>query len=416
MTKSTLPISIWITLIGLYVGQAIPLYLVAAAFPPILRARGVDLQMIGAFGILMAPWVFKFLWAPLLDKYRPPLLSGRKGWIITTQLVVLATIIALSQFDPLEQVEYFFPVLLLMSFAAATQDIATDGYAVEHLTPEQQPIGNAIQGGAIAAGVLIGGSLTLFIYDIVGWEFSVLSVGALSALAILPVFFINEKTGRRSAPSETTAPKPSFKAFFARKEAVAILGFALLFRVPEGLIKAVEQAFLVDLNFSLTQIGMISGGGAAVVGLVGSTLGMMLILGMGLGGFLWTIITLRTLCFAGYVLAAYQGLPLELLIGLSLLNTFSRYMEIVGLYTAFMRVASLNQAGTDFTILSSANVSMYMFGSLFAGWFGQHYGYISLFSLATFLSIVTGIWAMRLGRQVIDMGKETPSLNSQATH
>lgn len=416
MTKSTLPISIWITLIGLYVGQAIPLYLVAAAFPPILRARGVDLQMIGAFGILMAPWVFKFLWAPLLDKYRPPLLSGRKGWIITTQLVVLATIIALSQFDPLEQVEYFFPVLLLMSFAAATQDIATDGYAVEHLTPEQQPIGNAIQGGAIAAGVLIGGSLTLFIYDIVGWEFSVLSVGALSALAILPVFFINEKTGRRSAPSETTAPKPSFKAFFARKEAVAILGFALLFRVPEGLIKAVEQAFLVDLNFSLTQIGMISGGGAAVVGLVGSTLGMMLILGMGLGGFLWTIITLRTLCFAGYVLAAYQGLPLELLIGLSLLNTFSRYMEIVGLYTAFMRVASLNQAGTDFTILSSANVSMYMFGSLFAGWFGQHYGYISLFSLATFLSIITGIWAMRLGRQVIDMGKENPSLNSQPAH
>jgi hypothetical protein len=91
-------------------------------------------------------------------------------------------------------------------------------------------------------------------------------------------------------------------------------------------------------------------------------------------------------------------------------------MEIVGLYTAFMRVASLNQAGTDFTILSSANVSMYMFGSLFAGWFGQHYGYISLFSLATFLSIVTGIWAMRLGRQVIDMGKETPSLNSQPAH
>jgi PAT family beta-lactamase induction signal transducer AmpG len=67
VTKSTLPISIWVTLIGLYVGQAIPLYLVAAAFPPILRARGVDLQMIGAFGILMAPWVFKFLWAPLLE-------------------------------------------------------------------------------------------------------------------------------------------------------------------------------------------------------------------------------------------------------------------------------------------------------------------------------------------------------------
>ena len=413
MNKTKLPKSVWATLLGLYVGQAIPLYLVAAAFPPILRSRGVDLQLIGAFGVIMAPWVFKFLWAPLLDKYQPPLLSGRKGWIVTTQLVVFATIVGLSQFDPLEQVEYFFPLLLLMSFAAATQDIATDGYAVEHLTPEQQPIGNAIQGGAIAAGVLIGGSLTLFIYDFTSWEFAVLSAGVLSALAILPILFINENVGRRQTTSKQAAPKPSLRAFFARKETVAILGFALLFRVPEGLIKAVEQAFLVDLGFSLTQIGVISGGGAAVVGLAGSALGMMFILRLGLGTFLWAIITLRTLCFAGYILAAYQDLPLELLIGLSMLNTFSRYMEIVGLYTAFMRVASLNQAGTDFTILSSANLSMYMFGSLFAGWFGQHYGYISLFSLATVLSIVTGFLAMRLGRRVLDMGKAPLPLNSQ---
>lgn len=388
------PPIVFATLAGLYAAQAIPLYLVAAAMPPILREQGVDLAVIGAFGVLLAPWVLKFLWAPLIDRWSIPGFSRRKGWVLAAQLITLASIVMLAKLDPVADVGWFFPLLLLMSFSSATQDIATDGYAVEHLVEKDQPLGNAIQGGSVAAGVLLGGSLTLFVYDFTNWTTAVLTAGGLSAFATLPILLIREETGRRAEAPAASRPRPSFRRFFSRPEARALLFFALLFRVPEGLIKAVEMAFLVDVGFSLTKIGVISGGAAACVGLAGSALGMLFIRKFGLTPFLWSIIAIRTVCFMGYVLAAQVGMPDTALIALSALNTFSRYMEIVGLYTAFMRVASLEQAGTDFTILSSANLLMYMSGSMLAGLIASAAGYVVLFSIATALSLLTGCLAM----------------------
>ncbi len=376
-------------LCGLYIAQAIPLYLVAAAMPPILRARGIDLALIGSFGVLMAPWAFKFLWAPLVDRF-----GTRRGWILSMQAIALIAIALLAQLDPGTDIALFFPILMVLSVAAATQDIATDGYAVEHLPPERQTLGGAIQGGSIAVGVLLGGSLTLFVYDQTGWTVALSVAMILSAASTLPVLLVSESEALRSGmPAHR---RPSFRSFWARPDARAILGLALLFRVPEGLVKAVELAFLVDVGFSLTKIGLISGGAAALVGLAGSALGVFVIKRIGVGPFLWAIVLVRTACFAGYLWAAQAGMPETALIALSALNTFSRYMEIVGLYTAFLRVSSLDQAGTDFTILASANLLTYTFGSMLAGVFASAFGYAPLFALATALSLVTGVLALRL--------------------
>nr|WP_255733364.1 MFS transporter [Ruegeria sp. Ofav3-42] len=319
---------------------------------------------------------------------------GRKGVILGTQSIVLLTIIALSQLDPVADIGLFFPLLLITAFASATQDIATDGYAVEHLPPQYQSGGNAIQSGAVAAGVLIGGSGTLFLYDIVGWQTAVLTAGVLSFAAVAVFLAIPEALGKREAEREQQ--KPGLRNFFSRPGAVAIFAFALIFRLPEGLIKALEQSFLVDAGLSLSMIGLISGGSAAAVGLMGAYVGMVVIKRLGLAQFFTALIVARTLIFALYGTAALYGMPYEALISLSMLNTFSRYIEIVGLFTAFMRVSSLSQAGTDFTILSSANLLVYMVGSLVTGIAAQALGYAFVFWLACALSIVTGAIALVL--------------------
>lgn len=377
-----------LVLCGLYGAQTIPLYLVAAAIPPILRERGVDLALIGSFGVLLAPWALKFLWAPVVDRF-----GTRRMWILGAQTVTIAMILVLSQFDPVADIARFFPILMLMSISSATQDIATDAYAVEHLAPEKHALGSAIQSGAVAAGVLIGGSLTLFVHDQAGWQVAVMGAALLSALATLPVLIAAEAGDRREGVPARR--RPSFRAFWARPEARLILLFALLFRVPEGLIQAVEQSFFVDVGFSLTEVGLISGASAALVGLAGSALGAIWVRRAGLVPFLWAIIGLRTLCFAGYFVAARTGVPDAVLIGVSGVNTLSRYMEIVGLYTAFIRTASLRQAGTDFTILASANLLTYMVGSMSAGLLASAFGYPPLFAIATTLSLLTGVLAMR---------------------
>lgn len=135
-----------VALVGLYLAQAVPLYLVAAALPPILRENGVGLDVIGGLNILLAPWVLKAFWASWVDRLSHDPRIGRKKIIGLCLTVTVSGILALSALNPVEDAALFFPILMIMSVSSATQDIASDGWAVEHLSPKQQPGGNALQG------------------------------------------------------------------------------------------------------------------------------------------------------------------------------------------------------------------------------------------------------------------------------
>lgn len=281
--------SVIVVLAGLYVAQAIPVYLVAAAMPAIFRAQGISLVSIGSMALLMLPWVIKFLWAPLVDRYYVAALGKRRSWIIPMQLVSVGIITYLSTLNVAEHLHILFPLLMVLALSSSTQDIATDGFAVEHLAPKDQPLGNAVQGGSVAAGVLIGGSLSLFLHDLWGWSAALKTAAALSFLTLLPLLFFRENPRKDKTAEGEGKSRPSIIRFVKRHSTLMLLFFALLFRLPEGLVKGVEQAFLVDFGFTLSQIGMVSGGAAACVGLGGSAIAVVLIKRAGLMQFLWLI-------------------------------------------------------------------------------------------------------------------------------
>ncbi len=383
-----------VALLGLYLAQAVPLYLVAAALPPILRANGVGLDMIGGLGILLAPWVLKVLWAPWVDRYCHDPKVGRKAIIVGCLLVTLGGILALSMFDPVKDAAIFFPILMAMSLSSATQDIASDGWAVEHLPPDDQPGGNALQGGAVALGVVIGGSGTLVLYDLLGWSQTLWVMAALTCFLVLPFLRLPEGTGQRTLPADRG--RPGLLRFLSVEGAWAMLAFALIIRLPEGLVKALEQPFLVDQGFTLAEVGAISGGSAAAVGLFGAFVAAWLIRLWGLLPFLILLICGRTLAFGAFYVAATMGITQWMLILLSVFDTFLRYIEIVGLFTAFMRFASLRQAATDFTLLTSATLLMYMIGGIVAGQLAETMGYGPVFLSAALLSGIAGWIALLL--------------------
>ena len=382
------PVSTTIALAGLYLAQSVPLYLVAAALPPILRARGVDLAVIGALGALLAPWVLKATWAPLIDRLARNPRIGRKGVVLVCQAITLGCIAILANLDPVADAVRFFPILMAMSLSSATQDIASDGWAVEHLPPDQQTFGNSVQAGAVAFGVLIGGSGTLLLVDRLGWQTTLLAIAGLSALFALPFLIRAEGHNRRALPADYG--RASFGHFLSLPMAGGMLAFAFFFRMPEGLVKALEQPFLIDQGFSLTQVGLISGGSAALVGLLGAASAAAIIDRIGLRSFFVALICARTLTFAAFFAAANTGIGTWPLVALSGVDTFLRYVEMVGLYTAFMRFSSLTQAGTDFTLLTSVNLLMYMLGSMIAGTMASSLGYGPVFALAAILSALTG--------------------------
>jgi MFS transporter (putative signal transducer) len=357
-------------LAGLYVAQAIPSYLFAAAIPPIMREQGVSRTAIGYFSLLFLPLVLKFLWAPMVDRFRPFARAHRAGWVLLTQAGIILAILSLVLVAPTEPWK-----ILAVGFVAAvllsTQDIATDGYAAKYLAEADRPIGNAIQGGAVAVGVVLGGTLGLVLYHHAGWTTMVATVAALSVLPLGAALAMRE-----GDPAGVTAtPRPSIMAFLRRPEARQILWIALIYRASEGLVKAMEGAYLVDAGVKLDVIGYISGGSAATAGLAGSALAL-------LGG-------MRTLCFLLFTLHAFGLLGgVAPLLGAAGFQTLIRYMEIVALYSLFMAVTSSDQPGTDFTILTCAQLIMYLVGSLVSGKISDTFGYGALFALATALSAI----------------------------
>ncbi|WP_169566392.1 MFS transporter [Sneathiella limimaris] len=379
--------SVFITLTGLYVMQAIPIYLFGAAIPVILRDQGVNLATIGSMALLFLPWVLKFLWAPCVDRWKPPFLGPRKGWIIPSQISICGLIFWMANLDPADNLFQIFVIACIISFLSATQDIATDGYAVELLEEHERPLGNGIQGGSVAIGVILGGTATLMLYEFIGWTGSIMIAGGAGLLFLLPVFFIADQTTHLAIHNKEQVSQASIISFLKRPEARYVLYLVLAYRVSEGFVKAMEQTFMKDQGLSLSTIGLVSGGSAAIVGLAGSILGAYLVKKMSAAPFLLFLAFIRTIVFIGFSLAAHLNTQdATILVGLSVANTFVRYMEIVGIFNLCMQVCHKHQAGTDFTILSCANLFVYMCGSMISGFIADGYGYGILFTFASILS------------------------------
>lgn len=385
-------LSLFAVLAALYMAQAIPSYLLAAALPPIMREAGVSRASIGYLALLFLPLVLKFLWAPVIDRVRPFARAHRAGWVIVTQIGVIGCILALLPLWP-TNVPGIVGIGFLAALLIATQDIATDGYAIRRLRPQDRAIGNAIQGGAIALGVVVGGTLSLVLYHHAGWTWMLLTAAAFSLPPLFAAFAMREDVPETGS----AAPRPSIGAFLRRPEVCTILWVALSYRVSEGLVKAMEGSYLVDAGVPLDRIGYLSGVSAMTAGLAGSGIAALLVRRYGTAATLGLLGGLRTLCFAlftAHALGVVVGLwPL---FGAAGFQTLIRYMEIVALYSLFMAVSSTEQPGTDFTILACAQLVVYLVGALISGKLADLLGYGALFGLATLLSGVATVATVRL--------------------
>ncbi len=384
---------------GLYLAQGIPTYLLLVALPPIMRESGASRTAIGLFSLLMLPLILKFLVAPLVDRWSPwPKIGHRRGWVVPTQFLVSAGIASMALVDP-SNVLVLFAICISITVISSIQDIATDGYAVRQLTDRTRSMGNAVQAGAVALGVIIGGTAALVVFHLAGWQTMILLVAALSLLPLAAAVAMQPE-----ASTATKSEKPaSLLGFFRRPNAWLILGFALTYRASEGLVRGMEGTYLVDIKVPTDWIGYLSGGAAATASLIGVAIAAFLIRKAGLTATLILLGCLRSLCFLTFTLSAAGILPgIWVALSASAFQTLIRYMELVAIYSFFMKSSSHDQPGTDFTILTCAELIIYMAGASVAGIVADKLGYPALFSTATIISfagMALSVWFLqRLGR------------------
>ena len=378
-----MPLRKIILLSTLYISQFLPLGFFTEAFPVYLRDQGYSVSLIGAIHLVLLPWMFKFLWAPFVDRF------GRAGswhyklWIILMQLLVVLCLFVISFLDISEALKMIIVFVSALSVFSATQDIATDALAVGMLSKKEQGVGNGIQNASHYLGSMLGGGLMLIIIQKSGWQNSLFLMSFLILLPLIPVLLHKEKIISREV-------KPSLKSnidFFKRPG--NLLWMFVLILAPLGATMAdfIFKPLLVDKGFTLEEIGYVRG----IIGLssafAGAIVGGILVKSIGRKKIVINFAYFVAISLFAYLIPLYIDASLWSIIFASIVTKFTVGMFTTSMFTLIMERSKPGTAGTDFTVqIAILTFSAHGLASPLGGVLAENFGYAAMFIVSIVLA------------------------------
>jgi PAT family beta-lactamase induction signal transducer AmpG len=282
--------------------SGLPLGLVWISLPAWLTYRGVDIRTVGLFSLAQAPWTFKFLWAPLMDRYTPGFLGRRRSWMLVSQAFLVVGLVALALQGASPRVGLVAAAATFIAFWSASQDIAIDAYAVEVLERSEQGIA---VGGRVAlyrAATLVSGAVAITFGERIGWSLVFAILALLFAPLAAVVLWSPEPPGASRPPRTLRdAVFDPLVDIFRRSRALQIIGFLLLYKFGENLATALTRPFLIQKCFAPEDVGLATAtiGLFAIIG--GTFFGGWMTERIGLGRALWIFGGIQAVGFLGYV-------------------------------------------------------------------------------------------------------------------
>ena len=308
-------------LICIFTGFAsgMPLYVLIQLVPAWLRDEGVGLAEIGFFALIQIPYTWKFIWAPLFDRYWLPLLGRRRTWMLTTQLPLIASIAFLPFFDTDSQLLTIAYLAAAVAFFSASQDIVLDAYRREILSDQELGMGNSIHVNAYRVSGLIPGSLSLILADHLAWT-TVFPITALFMLVGVGLTLsIKEPIITGTAPRNIReAVIEPFKEFFERKgvqSALLVLCFMFLYKLGDSMAVALQTPFFLDMSYSKTEIGLVAKNAGLWASVLGGIAGGLAMIKIGINRGLWVFGFVQILSIMGFAVLAVSEVNLWLLGG-----------------------------------------------------------------------------------------------------
>ncbi len=377
--------------------SGLPLYLLFNLLPAWLRSEHVDLKTIGLFALIQFPYTWKFLWSPLLDRYAVPLLGRRRGWMLITQLGLLAVIASMGAFSPQSDLMVIAYIATLLAFLSATQDIVLDAYRRELLTDIELGMGSAVHVNAYRIAGLIPGSLSLILSDMLPWNI----VFIITALFMLPgiamTLLVSEP--HRASPPKTLreAVVEPFHEFISRKgwqNAVWILAFLFFYKLGDSMCTALATPFYLDMGFSKTDIGLIAKNAGLWPAVIGGMLGGLWMLKIGINKALWLFGVVQVLSIFGFAWLAYVGYHSEIAVLERAQLAFVISLEALGVglgtvaFVAFIaRSTHPAYTATQFALFTSLMAIPRTFANAATGWLVDSMGWTVFFLLCAALAV-----------------------------
>lgn len=390
----------------LYFSQGLPFGFLSQALPALLRSYEVSLEKIGLVSLVAIPWALKFLWAPLVDHYGSRRFGRRKSWIVPMQVGFMVCLLLLGLLDPASLVGNGFyallAILFLSNLVAATQDIATDGLAVSSLPPAERGLANGIQVAGYRVGMLFGGAVVLVLLDHLGWLPTFVVLVLLILLVSLPVWFFTEPTEPESSLNHA-GPRNVFTLAlqFVRQPGMwAWIVVIVFYKAGDSFGSAMSKPLLIDLGYTLGQVGWISGGIGMAAGISGALLGGWLVPRLGRIQSLLTFGVAQALSLLGFWWLARSGADVVAVTWVIGIEHLFGGMSTAALFTLMMDACRRPLAGTDYTLQASVQVVIAGFLHSVSGFSASALGYevhfIAAFCLGLLALLPILVWLQRV--------------------
>jgi PAT family beta-lactamase induction signal transducer AmpG len=365
-----------------------------------ITVEGLKLSTIGWFvGLANAPATLKFLWSPLVDRFVPPFLGRRRGWMVLTQVALVVAIATMGLQKPAQALQLLAINAIAIAFLSATQDIAIDAYRTDVLEEREVGAGVAIWVTGYRIALLLTGALALRWADQFSWSMVYFFMAALIGIGVLSAIWAPEPVSDEASSRPETlvdAVYLPFVDFFQRSgilRGVFILAFIVLYKLGDYLAANMTTPFLVKTGFTLSAIGDIKGGMGLIATIVGGLVGGAVLSKIGINRSLWVFGGFQAISNLAYFSLALAGKSYPLMVLTVNIENFCAGLGTAAFLGFLMSLCNPRFSATQYALLSSlVAISREVFASP-GGAIAQSTGW-PLFFFLTFLVALPGLFLL----------------------
>jgi len=365
----------------------LPLLLTLTVLQAWMKEEGVDLTVIGLMALVGLPYTIKFLWAPFLDRYTLPFLGRRRGWLLMAQLALVLAIAGMGLTDPGAHPFMVAVAAFLVTFFSASQDIVVDAYRREDLSDEELGLGSSLYVNGYRLGMLLASGGGLILADHIPFSSVYLIMAGCMLPGVLTTLMAPEPPLPPGAPRRLReAVIDPLTEYFSREGALWVLGFILLYKIGDTMASAMTTPFYLDIGFSRTEIGAVVKLFGFWATVVGSLIGGVLMLRLGINRSLWVFGVLQAISTAGFAVLARVGHSVPLLSGVIAFENLSGGMGTAA-YVAFMAsITNKRFTATQYALLSSLMGVPRVLASAPTGFLAKQFGWEGFFIACTLIA------------------------------
>ena len=366
----------------------LPLLLTMSVLQIWMKEGGMDLTLIGLINLVQIPYTWKFIWAPLMDRYTLPFLGRRRGWLLIAQVALIISITGLGFSNPTNHFWTMIIMAMLVAFFSATQDTVVDAYRREDLSDKELGLGSSLYIFGYRLGTMLAAGGGLIMADHIPWSMVYMVMGACMLIGVIVTILAPEPViGTETPRTIKDAVIEPFVEYFKRDGALWMLAFILLYKIGDSMASAITAPFYLEIGFTKTEIGTVVKIFGMWAIIAGALFGGTLMVRLGINRSLWVFGFLQAISTACFALLAGIGPSVPALSAVILFENISSGMGSAAQLAFMASITDKRFTATQYALLSSLAAFPRVIAAAPTGYIAKHIGWETFFIVCALIAI-----------------------------